>query len=192
MGRRVLVPAGPVSLGVTPALCCWNRATSLWCSAASTTAVQKRYCVYKSWRVQLTLVEGDVRKATVDQAFSAAGAIDGGSFRRPQSRWGIIENPLLYWDVNLNGSRVLAAAMGAWLPNSRVQQHVHRLRRTRNLPAAGNHANGASSPLRPDQSGGEQVGSPLPLWLLASGMPPLFQSCRRTPSGESVKTRWSS
>ena len=62
---------------------------------------------------QLTLVEGDVRDPNaVDQAFSAAGAVDGViHFAGLKAVGESVANPLLYWDVNVNGSRVLAAAM---------------------------------------------------------------------------------
>ena len=62
---------------------------------------------------QLTLVEGDVRDpSAVDQAFSANGAVDGViHFAGLKAVGESVANPLLYWDVNVNGSRVLAAAM---------------------------------------------------------------------------------
>ena len=62
---------------------------------------------------QLTLVEGDVRDPiAVDQTFSAAGAVDGViHFAGLKAVGESVANPLHYWDVNVNGSRVLAAAM---------------------------------------------------------------------------------
>ena len=62
---------------------------------------------------QLTLVEGDVRDPiAVDQAFSAAGAVDGViHFAGLKAVGESVANPLHYWDVNVNGSRVLATAM---------------------------------------------------------------------------------
>lgn len=62
---------------------------------------------------QLTLVEGDVRDpSAVDQAFRAAGVVDGViHFAGLKAVGESVANPLLYWDVNVNGSRVLAAAM---------------------------------------------------------------------------------
>ena len=62
---------------------------------------------------QLTLVEGDVRDASaVDQAFSSGGDVDGViHFAGLKAVGESVANPLLYWDVNVNGSRVLAAAM---------------------------------------------------------------------------------
>ena len=62
---------------------------------------------------QLTLVEGDVRDASaVDKAFGSGGAVDGViHFAGLKAVGESVANPLLYWDVNVNGSRVLAAAM---------------------------------------------------------------------------------
>ena len=62
---------------------------------------------------QLTLVEGDVRDpSAVDQAFRAAGVVDGViHFAGLKAVGESVANPLHYWDVNVNGSRVLAAAM---------------------------------------------------------------------------------
>ena len=62
---------------------------------------------------QLTLVEGDVRDPNaVDQAFRTAGTVDGViHFAGLKAVGESVSNPLLYWDVNVNGSRVLAAAM---------------------------------------------------------------------------------
>ena len=62
---------------------------------------------------QLTLVEGDVRDPiAVDQAFSAAGTVDGViHFAGLKAVGESVANPLHYWDVNVNGSRVLATAM---------------------------------------------------------------------------------
>ena len=61
----------------------------------------------------LTLVEGDVRDAaTLDRAFTDSGTIDGViHFAGLKAVGESVEDPLRYWDVNVNGSRVLAAAM---------------------------------------------------------------------------------
>ena len=62
----------------------------------------------------LHVLEGDIRNAeTVDQAFRCRGTIDGVEihFAGLKAVGESVANPLLYWDVNLNGSRVLAAAM---------------------------------------------------------------------------------
>ena len=62
---------------------------------------------------QLNLVEGDVRDpSAVDQAFRAAGTVDGViHFAGLKAVGESVSDPLHYWDVNVNGSRVLAAAM---------------------------------------------------------------------------------
>ena len=62
---------------------------------------------------QLTLHQGDVRDPqAVDQAFEAAGPLDGViHFAGLKAVGESVADPLRYWDVNLNGSRVLAAAM---------------------------------------------------------------------------------
>ena len=64
---------------------------------------------------QLELVEGDVRDpSAVDHVFRAAGAVDGViHFAGLKAVGESVQDPLRYWDVNVNGSRVLAAAMEA-------------------------------------------------------------------------------
>ena len=66
-----------------------------------------------SERSALTVVEGDIRQPLVlDQAFRSRGAIDGViHFAGLKAVGESVADPLRYWDVNLNGSRVLAAAM---------------------------------------------------------------------------------
>ena len=61
----------------------------------------------------LSVVEGDVRHSDVlDQAFRCNGPIDGViHFAGLKAVGESVADPLRYWDVNLNGSRVLAAAM---------------------------------------------------------------------------------
>ena len=61
----------------------------------------------------LDLVEGDVRDLNaVNHAFDRGGPIDGViHFAGLKAVGESVANPLLYWDINLNGSRVLAAAM---------------------------------------------------------------------------------
>ena len=61
----------------------------------------------------LSLVEGDVRESKVlAQAFRCKGPIDGViHFAGLKAVGESVADPLRYWDVNLNGSRVLAAAM---------------------------------------------------------------------------------
>ena len=61
----------------------------------------------------LTLVEGDVRDADqLDHAFSVGEPMDGViHFAGLKAVGESVADPLRYWDVNVNGSRVLAAAM---------------------------------------------------------------------------------
>lgn len=61
----------------------------------------------------LELVEGDVRDAdAVERIFQSSGPIDGViHFAGLKAVGESVSDPLRYWDVNLNGSRVLAAAM---------------------------------------------------------------------------------
>ena len=58
-------------------------------------------------------MEGDVRDPkAVDQALNSAGTIDGViHFAGLKAVGESVTNPLLYWDVNVNGSRVLVEAM---------------------------------------------------------------------------------
>ena len=61
----------------------------------------------------ITVLEGDVRDPdAVDHAFSGGIPIDGViHFAGLKAVGESVADPLRYWDVNLNGSRVLAAAM---------------------------------------------------------------------------------
>ena len=62
---------------------------------------------------RLELVEGDVRDLdAVNRAFDRGGPVDGViHFAGLKAVGESVANPLHYWDVNLNGSRVLATAM---------------------------------------------------------------------------------
>ncbi len=62
---------------------------------------------------QMTLVEGDVQNPDVlDRAFRCDGPVDGViHFAGLKAVGESVTNPLRYWAVNLNGSRVLASAM---------------------------------------------------------------------------------
>ena len=64
-------------------------------------------------RQELQVLKGDIRDPeAVDRAFTRHGSIDGViHFAGLKAVGESVANPLLYWDVNLNGSRVLAAAM---------------------------------------------------------------------------------
>ncbi|WP_353292085.1 UDP-glucose 4-epimerase GalE [Synechococcus sp. M16CYN] len=61
----------------------------------------------------LELVEGDVRDPTaVNRAFDNCGSVEGViHFAGLKAVSESVTNPLRYWDVNVNGSRVLAATM---------------------------------------------------------------------------------
>ena len=61
----------------------------------------------------LHVLQGDIRDPeAVDRSFQSRGLIDGViHFAGLKAVGESVANPLLYWDVNLNGSRVLAAAM---------------------------------------------------------------------------------
>ena len=61
----------------------------------------------------LQLVEGDLRNPDVlDRAFRSGGPVDGViHFAGLKAVGESVADPLRYWDVNLNGSRVLAAVM---------------------------------------------------------------------------------
>ena len=62
----------------------------------------------------MTLVEGDARAQLSGSSLHAAGAVDGViHFAGLKAVGESVANPLLYWDVNVNGSRVLAAARSA-------------------------------------------------------------------------------
>ena len=61
----------------------------------------------------LQLIEGDVRDPdALDRAFCSDGTVDGViHFAGLKAVGESVADPLRYWDVNLNGSRVLASAM---------------------------------------------------------------------------------
>ena len=61
----------------------------------------------------INVIEGDVRDSdAVEHAFRSGDAIDGViHFAGLKSVGESVADPLRYWDVNLNGSRVLTAAM---------------------------------------------------------------------------------
>ena len=88
---------------------------------------------------RLQIQRGDIRDPiTLDELFSAAAASDRPfdaviHFAGLKAVGESVEKPLLYWDVNVSGSRTLLAAMDAHtLPNPCLQQQRHRLRLPRN------------------------------------------------------------
>lgn len=115
MGRRVLITGGAGFIGSHTCLVLLEQGHELVVldsfNNSSPEALRRVQELADS--TQLTLVEGDVRDpSAVDQAFSTAGSVDGViHFAGLKAVGESVANPLLYWDVNVNGSRVLAAAM---------------------------------------------------------------------------------
>ena len=130
---------------------------------------------------QLTLVE-DVRDPdVVDQAFRVAGKVDGViHFAGLKAVGESIDNPLLYWDVNVAAVfwRQPWTAMAA---EPCVQQHSHGLRRTGNVPAAGRHADGAVHPYAQTKVAVEQMLAALCRSGHGRWPASIFQSGRSTP-----------
>ena len=115
MSRRVLITGGAGFIGSHTCLVLLEQGHELVVldsfDNSSPEALRRVQELARS--TQLTLVEGDVRDpSAVDQAFSTAGPVDGViHFAGLKAVGESVSNPLLYWDVNVNGSRVLAAAM---------------------------------------------------------------------------------
>ena len=115
MGRRVLVTGGAGFIGSHTCLVLLEQGHEIVVldnfDNSSPEAVRRVQELAGS--TQLTLVEGDVRDPkAVDQAFRTAGTVDGViHFAGLKAVGESVANPLHYWDVNVNGSRVLAAAM---------------------------------------------------------------------------------
>jgi UDP-glucose 4-epimerase len=115
MGRRVLITGGAGFIGSHTCLVLLEQDHELVVldSFDNSSPEALRRVQELADSTQLTLVEGDVRDpSAVDQAFSTAGSVDGViHFAGLKAVGESVANPLLYWDVNVNGSRVLAAAM---------------------------------------------------------------------------------
>ena len=115
MGRRVLITGGAGFIGSHTCLVLLEQGHELVVldNFDNSSPEALRRVQELAGSTQLTLVEGDVRNASaVDQAFSSGGAVDGViHFAGLKAVGESVANPLLYWDVNVNGSRVLAAAM---------------------------------------------------------------------------------
>ena len=115
MGRRVLITGGAGFIGSHTCLVLLEQGHELVVldNFDNSSPEALRRVQELAGSTQLTLVEGDVRDPNaVDQAFSAAGAVDGViHFAGLKAVGESVANPLHYWDVNVNGSRVLAAAM---------------------------------------------------------------------------------
>ena len=115
MGRRVLITGGAGFIGSHTCLVLLEQGHELVVldNFDNSSPEALRRVQELAGSIQLTLVEGDVRDASaVDQAFSSGGDVDGViHFAGLKAVGESVANPLLYWDVNVNGSRVLAAAM---------------------------------------------------------------------------------
>ena len=115
MGRRVLITGGAGFIGSHTCLVLLEQGHELVVldnfDNSSPEALRRVQELAGSNR--LTLVEGDVRDSNaVEDAFHAAGVVDGViHFAGLKAVGESVADPLLYWDVNVNGSRVLAAAM---------------------------------------------------------------------------------
>ena len=117
MGRRVLITGGAGFIGSHTCLVLLEQGHELVVldNFDNSSPEALRRVQELTGSTQLTLVEGDVRDASaVDRAFHAAGAVDGViHFAGLKAVSESVQDPLRYWDVNVNGSRVLAAAMEA-------------------------------------------------------------------------------
>ena len=115
MGRRVLITGGAGFIGSHTCLVLLEQGHELVVldNFDNSSPEALRRVQELAGSTQLTLVEGDVRDSNaVEHAFHAAGVVDGVvHFAGLKSVGESVANPLLYWDVNVNGSRVLAAAM---------------------------------------------------------------------------------
>ena len=115
MGRRVLITGGAGFIGSHTCLMLLEQGHELVVldNFDNSSPEALRRVQELAGSTQLTLVEGDVRDPdVVDQAFRIAGKVDGViHFAGLKAVGESVDNPLLYWDVNVNGSRVLAAAM---------------------------------------------------------------------------------
>ena len=134
---------------------------------------------------QLTLVEGDVRDpSAVDQAFSTAGLVDGViHFAGLKAVGESVSNPLLYWDVNVNGSRVLAAAMECHGCRTLVFSSTSTAYGEPDTFPLREDADGTRSSLCPDQSGRNKCWQHSAARAPAGGLPALLQSRGAHPSG---------
>ena len=115
MGRRVLITGGAGFIGSHTCLVLLEQGHELVVldnfDNSSPEALKRVQELAGSKAIKL--VEGDVRNpAAVDRAFSSGDPIDGViHFAGLKAVGESVDDPLRYWDVNLNGSRVLTAAM---------------------------------------------------------------------------------
>ena len=187
MGRRVLITGGAGFIGSHTCLVLLEQGHELVVldNFDNSSPEALRRVQELAGSSQLNLVEGDVRDPNaVDHAFSMAGTVDGViHFAGLKAVGESVANPLLYWDVNVNGSRVLATAMDrhdcrilVFSSTATAYGEPETFPLREDMPTAPVH------PLCPDQSCRRKyVGSSLLLGPLAGGVPALLQSCRRSP-----------
>jgi len=116
MGQRILLTGGAGFIGSHTALVLMEQGHSLVVLDNfdnSSPEALARVQDLANGQGSLELIEGDVRDPNaVDRAFEASGSIDGViHFAGLKAVGESVSDPLRYWDVNVNGSRVLAAAM---------------------------------------------------------------------------------
>ena len=140
MGRRVLITGGAGFIGSHTCLVLLEQGHDLVVldNFDNSSPEALRRVQELTGSSQLTLVEGDVRDPNaVDQAFSTAGSVDGVIIRRPESRGGIRREPSSLLGCQCSWQpRSGVGHEPTWLQDSGVQQHIHRLRRTRDVPFA--------------------------------------------------------
>lgn len=116
MGQRILLTGGAGFIGSHTALVLMEQGHSLVVLDNfdnSSPEALARVQELARGQGSLELIDGDVRDArAVDRAFQTSESIDGViHFAGLKAVGESVSDPLRYWDVNVNGSRVLAAAM---------------------------------------------------------------------------------
>ena len=116
MGHRFLITGGAGFIGSHTALVLMEQGHSLVVLDNfdnSSPEALERVCELAEGKGSLELIEGDVRDPlAMDRAFQSGAPIDGViHFAGLKAVGESVSDPLRYWDVNVNGSRVLAAAM---------------------------------------------------------------------------------
>ncbi|WP_392351634.1 UDP-glucose 4-epimerase GalE [Parasynechococcus sp.] len=116
MGHRFLITGGAGFIGSHTALVLMEQGHSLLVLDNfdnSSPEALERVKGLANGQGSLELIEGDVRDAdAVEHAFKSGGTIDGViHFAGLKAVGESVNDPLRYWDVNVNGSRVLTAAM---------------------------------------------------------------------------------
>ena len=116
MSRRILITGGAGFIGSHTAVVLLEGGDELVVLDNfdnSSPEALERVCELAEGRGALELIEGDVRDPqAIDRAFQTGEPIDGViHFAGLKAVGESVSDPLRYWDVNVNGSRVLAAAM---------------------------------------------------------------------------------